>query len=89
MSGDGMENGIILNTFKRMFSFVNAYLRGAKANDFPYSKYGLLGERLTDPVHNCEVHNFAEGGCFHVDGFLCDFPECAIRTDYLVENERK
>lgn len=33
-----------------------------------------------DPVRGCDV--FKEEGCAHVDGFLCDYPDCEILRDY-------
>lgn len=33
-----------------------------------------------DPVYGCEVHK--EIGCSHVDGYLCDFPDCDILKNY-------
>lgn len=29
-----------------------------------------------DPVYSCQVHKTE--GCAHVDGLLCDFPDCSI-----------
>lgn len=39
-----------------------------------------LGERTKDPVHSCALYK-AEG-CSHVDGMLCDFPECQMLKDW-------
>lgn len=25
-------------------------------------------------------------GCAHVDGYLCDYPECTMNTDYVNQN---
>ena len=33
-----------------------------------------------DPVYKCNVYK--EDGCAHVDGLLCDFPECDINNDF-------
>ena len=38
-----------------------------------------------DPVINCKV--FKDLGCSHIDGMLCDFPECSINKEYLREIE--
>lgn len=34
-----------------------------------------------DPLFNCEYHK--QHGCVHVDGPLCDFPNCDIRLEYM------
>lgn len=40
-------------------------------------------QRLADPVHSCEVYrDKAIGSCVHVDGPLCDFPDCSILNNY-------
>ena len=39
-----------------------------------------------DPVLHCEVFNYI--GCAHVDGMLCDFPECSMRKEYIRKNYR-
>lgn len=36
-----------------------------------------------DPVYSCKVYN--DLGCSHVDGFLCDFPDCSMNKKYLLE----
>ena len=37
-----------------------------------------------DPVRSCEVYKDKENGsCAHVDGPLCDFPQCELRQCYL------
>jgi hypothetical protein len=33
-----------------------------------------------NPVRSCEVYK--EINCSHVDGMLCDYPECQILKDY-------
>jgi len=35
---------------------------------------------MNDPVKHCPVYK--EIGCSHVDGYLCDFPDCSIMKDY-------
>jgi hypothetical protein len=36
-----------------------------------------------DPVRNCDVYrDKANGSCVHVDGVLCDFPDCSILKNY-------
>ena len=43
--------------------------------------------RSSDPVYNCPV--FLNEGCAHVDGLLCDYPNCNIiksKTDMKNEN---
>lgn len=37
-----------------------------------------------DPVRKCRLYK--EQGCCHVDGFLCDFPDCSMNKEYI--NER-
>ena len=37
--------------------------------------------RNSDPVKNCPVYH--EQGCSHVDGMLCDFPDCRIYHEYM------
>lgn len=44
-----------------------------------------LLDKLRDPVLSCR--QFKEVGCSHVDGFLCDFPNCSIQKNYEKENE--
>jgi hypothetical protein len=46
----------------------------------------LLREfKENDPVYSCKVYK--DLGCSHVDGFLCDFPDCSINKKYLLELE--
>jgi len=45
----------------------------------------LKEPKENDPVHSCKVHK--DLGCSHVDGFLCDFPDCSINKKYLLELE--
>jgi hypothetical protein len=40
---------------------------------------------MNDPVKHCSVYK--EIGCAHVDGYLCDYPDCSILKDYKM-NER-
>ena len=37
--------------------------------------------RNSDPVYHCNVYR--EEGCSHVDGMLCDFPNCSIYHEYM------
>jgi hypothetical protein len=37
-----------------------------------------------DPVQNCELYR--DEGCSHVDGYLCDFPQCKMLRNYREEN---
>ncbi|MDD5649016.1 MAG: hypothetical protein PHF86_01120 [Candidatus Nanoarchaeia archaeon] len=39
-----------------------------------------------DPVMHCDV--YLEKGCCHVDGFLCDYPNCIILQEFK-ENKNK
>lgn len=34
-----------------------------------------------DPLNNCTL--FLEEGCAHIDGILCDFPNCSMNKDYI------
>ena len=36
---------------------------------------------MSDPVKNCPVYKSL--GCAHVDGYLCDYPNCSIVEKYL------
>jgi hypothetical protein len=39
--------------------------------------------REGDPVYHCDVYkDKANGSCAHVDGMLCDFPDCSILKEY-------
>ena len=38
-----------------------------------------------DPLYSCRV--FKDLGCSHIDGFLCDFPNCSMNKKYLNELE--
>lgn len=45
-------------------------------------------DRSEDPVHSCDLYRDKEAGsCAHVDGPLCDFPECSILADYRLQKE--
>lgn len=37
-----------------------------------------------DPLYKCKLHK--EKGCVHVDGPLCDHPNCSIAIEYLGDN---
>lgn len=39
---------------------------------------------MNDPIKHCRVHK--EIGCAHVDGYLCDFPECSIMKEYTMRD---
>lgn len=41
---------------------------------------------MNDPVRGCEVYKNI--GCSHVDGYLCDYPDCSIRKNYMNQQER-
>jgi hypothetical protein len=46
----------------------------------------LLREfKENDPLYSCRV--FKDLGCSHIDGFLCDFPDCSMNKKYLLELE--
>lgn len=47
-----------------------------------------LFDRSTDPVHSCDLYrDKSAGSCAHVDGPLCDFPECSMLADYRQQKE--
>ena len=33
-----------------------------------------------DPVYYCSLYR--DFGCSHVDGYLCDFPDCTMNKEY-------
>ena len=37
--------------------------------------------KKSDPVFRCDVYK--NEGCAHVDGYLCDFPNCSMYKDYI------
>lgn len=41
---------------------------------------------MNDPVRGCEVYK--NNGCSHVDGYLCDYPDCSIRKNYMSIQEK-
>jgi hypothetical protein len=47
--------------------------------------YRILFPDTKDPVHYCEVHK--EIGCSHVDGMLCNFPECDVLKEYKITGD--
>lgn len=43
-----------------------------------------------DPVKECPVYLDKENGsCAHVDGFLCDFPDCSMIKDYRAQKNNQ
>ena len=38
---------------------------------------------MNDPVKGCDVYKNV--GCTHVDGFLCDYPNCSILKEYRMK----
>lgn len=40
---------------------------------------------MSDPIKKCPVYK--DTGCAHVDGYLCDYPNCAIMKKYNEELE--
>ena len=40
---------------------------------------------MNDPVKGCDVYRNI--GCSHVDGFLCDYPDCSILKEYKMKHE--
>lgn len=43
--------------------------------------------RSSDPVYNCPV--FLNEGCAHVDGMLCDYPNCNIIKETKSKTDMK
>lgn len=47
-----------------------------------------LFDRSNDPVYSCDLYKDKEAGsCVHVDGPMCDFPECSMLMDYKRSKE--
>ena len=45
-------------------------------------------DRSNDPVYSCELYRDKQSGsCVHVDGPMCDFPNCTMRAEYLQQRE--
>jgi hypothetical protein len=42
---------------------------------------------LNDPIRGCDVYKNI--GCAHIDGFLCDYPNCSILKEYKMNNRIK
>lgn len=40
-----------------------------------------------DPLKNCAL--FKDQGCAHIDGMLCDFPNCEMNEKYISEKKSK
>jgi len=40
---------------------------------------------MNDPIRGCDVYKNI--GCAHIDGFLCDYPNCSILKEYKM-NQR-
>lgn len=39
---------------------------------------------MNDPIKHCPVYK--DHGCAHVDGYLCDYPNCSIVKRYTMKN---
>jgi len=46
----------------------------------------IVNIRKHDPVVKCKL--FKELGCAHVDGYLCDFPDCDMHEKYQSTNKQ-
>lgn len=45
-------------------------------------------DRSANPVHSCDLYRDKKAGsCAHVDGPLCDFPDCSMLADYRAKKE--
>lgn len=42
-----------------------------------------LRSKFPDPVYECSLYK--DCGCSHIDGLLCDFPDCKMNKDYEKE----
>lgn len=43
----------------------------------------LIFDQSNDPVYSCDLYRDKEhGSCAHVDGPLCDFPNCSMLAEY-------
>ena len=54
---------------------------GQKISVFGRIKRAYYRWRNSDPVSKCPVYR--KKGCSHVDGMLCNFPDCHIYHDYM------
>lgn len=54
------------------------YMKGARENYYPLWRRILIS--TNDPVCHCRLYK--KEGCSHVDGFLCDYPDCEMLHDY-------
>ena len=53
-----------------------------------FSLLRRIFDRSTDPVCSCSLYRDKDAGsCAHVDGPLCEFPECSMLSDYISKNE--
>lgn len=39
-----------------------------------------------DPVRNCKLYK--DKGCSHIDGILCDFPNCSMNKEYIEKGKK-
>lgn len=49
-------------------------------------KYEINFNLFRDPLIGCELYK--EKGCSHVDGFLCDYPNCCMLDDYRLKRNK-
>lgn len=49
-----------------------------------FSKFIDFITSKNDPVKNCDLYK--DSGCAHVDGPLCDYPNCLMNYDYKKQN---
>ena len=50
-------------------------------NKFKQSLNSLTNIGKNDPVLHCELYK--DKGCAHVDGMLCDYPDCSMNKEYI------
>lgn len=46
----------------------------------------FIGQTYPDPVKGCDLYK--EKGCSHVDGYLCDYPDCSMLKEYKSKKEK-
>lgn len=50
-----------------------------------FTWFNHLFDKSYNPTYGCEL--YAQSGCTHVDGFLCDFPNCSMLKEYRESNQ--
>ena len=47
----------------------------------------LIEIHKNDPVKRCQLYK--DKGCSHVDGYLCDFPNCSMNIEYINSKKKE